>query len=66
MNRVTSGMSAGDAVSMGSRLADTRNLVAQEIYNRPTITADDIAKFSRELRELPAATTPGSRSPIST
>ena len=49
IDRTTTGMSAGDAVSMGSRLRDARDVMANEVANRPTVTADDIAKFSREL-----------------
>lgn len=49
IDRTTTGMSAGDAVSMGSRLRDARDVMTNEVANRPTVTADDIAKFSREL-----------------
>ena len=50
MDRITSGMSAGDAVSMGPKLADMRDLISREISNRGAVSADDIAKFQRELR----------------
>ena len=49
IDRTTSGMSAGDAMTMGQKLRDARDVMAREVADRPTITADDVAKFNREL-----------------